>query len=98
MAGDGARFDRGDLAHRLERILDLRKRTFRAGAPIIHWNLKALHADIVKLTRMLSPELAEVHQSLSRFPDARFDAPLERAMRLAQQSRTRAVGSLLFLN
>ena len=73
----------GDLARRLATIVAFRERILRPQATIIHLDLNELHADIVRLTRSLSPDLADLHESLSRFPTADFERQLARAKRLS---------------
>ena len=74
---------RGEIAWRLARIEDAGERSRRSTAPIIHLELDAIHADIVRLTRRLSPALADLYEPLNLFPDARFDERLSLVPRKA---------------
>ena len=80
-AEDGSGPGREETARTLHRIDDLRQRSRLQARPVIHLELDAIHADIARLTRRLSPALADLYEPSHRFPDARFDELLSHVPR-----------------
>ena len=80
---DGTGLRRKDLSRPLTQIRTLRNRVAHH-EPILQWNLTGHYANIVQLTRWLSPAAADWCDSHSRFPEVH---PAER-ITLAEPPRT----------